>query len=76
MPGKFTTMKVLTKGNVKTDEVNRNRGQIKQIKEYSEDHGRSFLGMQPPISVSSRRIAVNYGPDGGAALDGVDLCSS
>jgi hypothetical protein len=53
-------------------EVQQNRGQIKQITDtYSEDHGRSFLGIQPPISVSSRRIGVNYAEDGGAAADGV-----
>lgn len=70
-PGKFTPMKVLTKPGITKQDVERNRKDIRQITEYSNDQGRSFLGIQPPLSVSSRRIAVNYGPDGGAALDGV-----
>lgn len=70
-PGKFTPMKVLTKPGISKQHVERNRAEIRQITEYSNDQGRSFLGVKPPVSVSSRRVAVNYGPDGGAGLDGV-----
>lgn len=68
--GKYTNLKVLAPPGTSLSEVQRNRGDIKSITEYSTDHGRSFLGIQPPISVSSRRIAVNYAPDGTKA-DGV-----
>jgi hypothetical protein len=73
IPDKFTNMKVLTKPGITKDYVNRNRKDIRQITEYSEDHGRTFKDRVggPPISVSQRRIKVNYGEDGGAALDGV-----
>lgn len=69
--GKFTTTKVLTPPGTKLAEVQRNRGEIKQITDYSDDHGRSFLHIQEPISVSSRRIGINYKEDGGAQADGV-----
>ncbi|HEY1248346.1 MAG TPA: hypothetical protein VGE97_05120, partial [Nitrososphaera sp.] len=70
--GQYTTMKVLAKPGTPLSEVQRNRGEIKQITDtYSEDHGRSYLGIQPPISVSSRRIGVNYAEDGGAQADGI-----
>lgn len=69
--GKFTTMKVLARPGTTLQEVQSNRGQIKQITDYSIDHGRSFLGMQPPLNVNSRRIAVNYKDDGGDKADGV-----
>jgi hypothetical protein len=68
--GKYTSMKVLSKPGTTLAEVNRNRSQIRLIDEHSEDRGRSFLGFQPPISISSRRIGVNYGPEG-AKADGV-----
>jgi hypothetical protein len=65
-------MKVLAKPGTSLSEVQKNRSQIKQIHDtYSEDHGRSFLGVQPPISINSRRIGVNYAEDGGAQADGV-----
>jgi hypothetical protein len=65
-------MKVLTKPGITKDYVNRNRKDIRQITEYSEDHGRTFKDRaQDPISISQRRIKVNYGDEGGAALDGV-----
>lgn len=46
-------------------------GGIKQIQEYSEDGGRSFLGIQTPISISSKRIAIRYNEQGGGDFDGV-----
>lgn len=71
LPGQFTPMKVLAKPGISHDDVNKNRSQIKQITDRSEDNGRSFLGLQPPISISSKRIAVRYGPEGGKDADGV-----
>ena len=70
--GKYTTMKVLAPPGTPKSEVQRNRAQIRQINERSDNHGRSFDGgIQTPISVSSRRIAVNYKEDGGTEADGV-----
>lgn len=69
--GNYTTTKVLAKPGTSLSEVQRNRDQISQITDYSEDHGRSYLKIQPPISVSSKRIGINYANDGGSEADGV-----
>jgi len=69
--GKFTTMKILTKPDIDLKFAQRNRHLIQQIQAYSEDNGRSYLRIQPPISVNSKRIKVNYKEDGGDRLDGV-----
>lgn len=69
--GKYTTMKVLAKPGTTLAEINKNRAQIKQIKERSDDFGRSFNGgIQKPLSISSRRVGINYGKEG-AKADGV-----
>jgi len=69
--GKETTLKVLSGPDVSYSEVSKNRAQIKQIQAYSEDGGRSYIGIQPPLSVSSKRVAVRYAEEGGATADGV-----
>jgi hypothetical protein len=69
--GKFTTMKVLAPPGTTLSEIQRNRADIRQIDEHSIDYGRTFVGTQPPISVASRRIAINYAETGGAKADGV-----
>ena len=69
--GKYTEMKVLAKPKTTLSEVQRNRAEIKQITDYSIDHGRSYFGMEPPISVNSRRVQVNWANTGGDKLDGV-----
>jgi len=69
--GKYTTMRVLAKPGTPLTEVNKNRGQIRQIDEYSDDYGRTFQKPQAPLSINSRRIAVKYGDEGGAEADGV-----
>lgn len=69
--GKQTTLKVLSAPDVSYSEVSKNRSQIKQIQSFSEDGGRSYIGIQPPLSVSSKRIGVRYAEDGGTDSDGV-----
>lgn len=69
--GKQTTVKVLTKGDVPYSEVSRNRANIKQIQSFSEDGGRTFIGIQKPLSVSSKRVGIRYAEDGGTDSDGV-----
>lgn len=69
--GQQTTQIVLAKPDVPYSEVYKNRGEVKQITDYSEDGGRSFLGIHPPLSISSKRVAVRYADQGGAAADGV-----
>ena len=69
--GKQTTIKVLAKPDTPYSEVYQNRGQIKQITDFSDDGGRTYLGLHEPISVDSKRIDVRYSEDGGAEADGV-----
>lgn len=69
--GQLTTRKVLSKPDVSYSEVYKNRDKIKLINEYSEDGGRTLLGMKPPRSVSSKRVAVRYAEEGGTDADGV-----
>lgn len=69
--GKNTNVKVLAKPGTEWKEVAQNKGEIRQINEHSEDGGRSYLGLQDPMSISSKRVAVRYADDGGADADGV-----
>lgn len=69
--GQFTTIKVLAKPDTTYSEVYKNRDKINQITDFSEDGGRTYLGLQPPLSISSKRLSVRYAEDGGADADGV-----
>lgn len=69
--GQQTTIKVLAKPDVPYSEVYRNRGSIKQVTDHSDDGGRSFEVLHPPLPISSKRVAIRYAEDGGAAEDGV-----
>lgn len=69
--GNKTTIQVLAKPGTTYSEVYQNRDQIKTIGDYTTDAGRNWITIQTPISISSKRIAVRYGEDGGADADGV-----
>jgi DNA-binding NarL/FixJ family response regulator len=71
--GKETTIKVLSKPGVPYSEVYKNKGDIKQITEHTEDHGRTYEKdqLRPPTSISSKRVAIRYAEDGGTQADGV-----
>ena len=58
--GKQTTIKTLVGPDCTWSEVNRNKDQIKLINGYSEDNGRTMLNVEPPVSVDSKRIQINY----------------
>lgn len=69
--GKNTTVMTLAKPNVTYSEVYRNRDKIRMINDYSEDGGRSFLGLEPINNISSKRVFIRYGDEGGSDKDGV-----
>lgn len=69
--GKDTRMKVLAKPGTTQRQVWENRHNIRQIQEYTEDGGRSYLGVKDPISISSKRVSIRHAEDGGAEADGV-----
>jgi DNA-binding CsgD family transcriptional regulator len=69
--GQQTTLKVLAPPDTPYSEVFRNRDQIKQITDFSDDGGRTYYGIKPPLSVNSKRVEVRYAEQGGADADGV-----
>jgi hypothetical protein len=69
--GQQTTMKVLAAPGTPYSEVFKNRGQIKQISDFSEDGGRTYSDIHPPVSLSSKRVGIRYADEGGAEADGV-----
>lgn len=66
-----TTYKILAAPGVEWKEVNANKDQIKTIAAYTENDGLTYLGIKEPTPVSSKRVAVRYGDEGGEKKDGV-----
>jgi hypothetical protein len=70
--GKKTEYKVLVPPGVTQKDVWMNRDKITQYLDVqSKDGGRSFLGLQKPLPISSDRVDVKYAEQGGAQADGV-----
>jgi predicted transcriptional regulator len=72
--GELTTYKILFGPDTTYRDVVKNKALIQTIEQpdiHSNDGGRSFLGLRPPQNVSSKRLMVNYGEDGGAQKDGI-----
>lgn len=69
--GKFTSIKVLAAPDVTYKEVKDNQSKVTSPGFYSEDLGQTVVGIKPPSSISSKRILVNYGDQGGTDKDGV-----
>ena len=66
-----TYTKVLAPPGTTYRDIVANKGAIKPVKAWSDDGGISMLGIDPPLSISTKRIKINYDEDGGSALDGV-----
>lgn len=69
--GHQTELKVLAPPGSTQKEVWLNRSKIQGITEISDDGGRSFFGLQPPIQVNPKRVGVRYAEEGGTQADGV-----
>lgn len=71
--GKDTKLKVLGPPGATYQDLLKAKSEDKigSVGHFSEDNGRSFLGMQPPLSINSKRVAVRYGDEGGADADGL-----
>lgn len=72
-PGKYTTVAVLCEPGTTWADLNKNhRHEIGLVNEKFDDaHGLTTRGMEPPKSISSKKIEVVYGEDGGATKDGL-----
>jgi len=68
--GKTTVKVVAPPGTTYRDAVAQ-KNSIHSIAGFSEDGGRTFEPFRPPLSISSKRLAINYAEDGGAKADGV-----
>lgn len=66
-----TLIKVLAPPGTTYRDIVMNKDKINPITEFSEDGGRSYLSVKPPLSISSKRVGVRYREDGGADADGV-----
>lgn len=66
-----TNVKVLAAPGTTYRDIVTDRGQIKSITKWSEDGGRTMLGINKPLDISSKRLAIRYAEDGGGDADGV-----
>lgn len=69
--GKSTTLKVLAAPGTTYSEVWKNRDMIQPAMLRSTDGGRSYDAIQPPVSISSKRVKIRYAEEGGTDADGV-----
>ena len=58
--GKQTTIKTLVGPDCTWLEANKNYNKIQLVDGYTEDNGRTFLNVEAPVSISSKRVQVNY----------------
>lgn len=71
--GEYTKVKVLSPPNTSYGDIVRaaHSGNIGTVAAYSDDGGSHYTKIKPPVQVSSSRIAVRYGSEGGSGKDGV-----
>ena len=69
--GKYTTILTLTAPETTWEQTRANKDKIKTVTDFSDDGGRTFLGLQTPVSVDSKRVKVKYAEEGGVDKDGV-----
>lgn len=71
-PGKRTIVTTLCKPDVEYGHVYKNPGDIQSVGNYhSVDGGNTFNKIEYPSSISSKRVNIRYGDEGGASKDGV-----
>lgn len=69
--GKKTSIMVLAKPGTTYSEVYKNRDKIEFPGYHSSDKGTSYDSLKAPVSISSKRVKINYKEDGGIDKDGV-----
>ena len=71
-PKNRTTVKVLADDTVTQRDIYQDYSKIKQVGEYhSRDGGASWYKREYPASLSSKRVKIRYGDEGGSDKDGV-----
>lgn len=66
-----TTLKILTKDDVPTEEVRAHKGDVVIPNYYSEDHGFTMKPIEKPVAIDGKRVFVRYGEEGGKDRDGL-----
>src|SRR5699024_10597246 len=70
--GQQTNTPVLTKPGTEYKYVYDHMGDIQSVGDYySEDSGKTYRKLQYPESISSDRVGIRYGDQGGSSMDGV-----
>ena len=71
-PGKQTNVQIVRVPSISTGEIYQDKSLIKPVGEYhSNDGGKTWDKREYPASISSNRVKVRYGDEGGADKDGV-----
>ena len=71
-PGKYTTVHVLCEPGTTVKDLYANEDKIGLVNEHFDDkHGLTSRGIKPPKSISSDKVQVVYGEDGGETKDGL-----
>lgn len=68
---KETTIKVLAAPDADWKTVNANLENLGTMHKYSNDGGRTLLGLLPPLNIDPKRVGVRYTEEGGSDMDGV-----
>jgi hypothetical protein len=69
--GKKTSVKVLAPPGTSWGDVARNTEKIQTLATYTENSGRDWTLIKPPVNIDSKRVSVRFAEDGGAKSDGV-----
>lgn len=69
--GQDTKRKVICPPGTTWGEAQKNSNNVKLIRKFSDDGGRTFGDFHPPIAVDPKRVAIKYKEDGGGDADGM-----
>ena len=69
--GQKTTIKTLCPPGTTYRDVVTSKDKIRSLTTVSNDGGRTWLGLKPPLQVDPSRVGITYKEDGGAMNDGV-----
>lgn len=70
-PENSTTVKVLAAPGTTKQDIYKNMDKISILNEVSYDNGETWTTIKDPESISSKRVCICYGDEGGKAKDGV-----
>lgn len=69
--GNNTNTRVIVPKGTGFGGANKMKGNIHSMSKWTVDEGRTYLGIHPPINISSKRVKIVFEEDGGKDQDGV-----